>query len=120
MKAVIRALAAVVGGFGLSFVGLGVLWAGAGWMYQLLMFIPFLLLAFVITRTGDAGDRVFSLVLLGAAPIGWLLTRFRDKNDSHLMSILIVAGWVAGTLAGHALASMRGRRTSEASSAPGR
>jgi len=107
MRPVIRAMAAVIGGFALSFVGLGVLWIGVSWTYQLLMFIPFLLLAFVIARTGDAGDGLFALVIVGAAPIGWLITKFRDRNDSHLTSILVVCAWLAGAVAGAALGDRR-------------
>lgn len=88
---------ALVGGFALSFVGFGVLWAGAPWHYQLLMFFPFLLLAFAITRFG--GNTL--LVLLGAMPVGALLLQFRDKDNSHVMSFVVVGAWVAGTLIGH-------------------
>jgi hypothetical protein len=115
MRSAIRAVLALVGGFGLSFLALGVLWIGVGWMYQLLMTIPFLLLAFAITRSGDAGDRLSWLIVLGAAPIGWLLTLFRDKNDSHLMSLLVVCAWLAGTLAGMALGAKRRPRSGLAS-----
>jgi hypothetical protein len=110
MKHVVRAMLALAGGFALSFVGVGVLWIGTPWAYQMLMFIPFLLLAFAITVTSPAGDHAFLLVIAGAAPIGALLTLFRDRNDSHLMSILVVCAWLAGTLAGQQLAAMRLRR----------
>ncbi|MBI1397994.1 MAG: lysophosphatidic acid receptor [Betaproteobacteria bacterium] len=88
---------AMIGGFALSFVGLGVLWAGAPWHYQILMFFPFLLLAFSVTRFGTNALPV----LLGALPIGALLLQFRDKNNSHLMPFVIVGAWVVGILLGH-------------------
>ena len=53
-------------------------------------------MAFVIARFGTGA--LFTLV--GAAPIGMLLLQFRDKNDSHLMPILVVAVWVTAILAG--------------------
>lgn len=109
MKNVVRAIVALVGGFALSFLGLGVLWIGTPSPYQALMLIPFLLLAFAITWTGDVADRLFVLILVGAAPIGGVMTMFRDKNDSHLASILVVCTWLAGTLAGQQLAARRAR-----------
>jgi hypothetical protein len=90
---------ALLGGFALSFVGLGVLWAGAPWPYQALMFFPFLLLALAIKRFGG---RVVH-VLIGAIPIALLLVQFRDKEGSHLMPILVVIAWMLGMLLGHRL-----------------
>ena len=43
---------ALLGGFALSFVGLGVLWVGVPWTYQMLMFFPFLLLALAVMLLG--------------------------------------------------------------------
>lgn len=95
-----RGVIALGGGFGLSFLGLGLLWIGTPWPLQALMFVPFFLLAFGVTRTGK-DDRMFMLSLWGALPLGLIITLFRDKNDSHLMSILTVLAWLAGILAGH-------------------
>lgn len=105
MKKSLRAFFAAAGGFALSFLGMGTLWIGAAWHYQALMFLPFLLLAFAITRSGEPGDKLFMVVIYGAAPIGLLITQFRDSNDSHLMPILMVCAWLAGVLAGHCLAA---------------
>jgi hypothetical protein len=91
---------ALAGGLILSFIGLGVLWAGASWPYQFGMFIPFLVLAFILARRSLTA--AFS-VLAGAAPIAIILVQFRDNDDSHLMPILVVACWVVGTLLGHYL-----------------
>lgn len=107
----LRTLLAVGGGFGLSFLGLGSLWAGAAWHFQALMFFPFLLLAFAITRAAPPGDKVFLAVIYGASPIGLLLTMFRDSNDSHLMPILMVCAWLAGVVSGHWLAGKLSRRS---------
>ncbi|MGQ2978663.1 MAG: hypothetical protein ACT6Q9_03100 [Polaromonas sp.] len=103
-------LVAAGGGFGLSFLGLGTLWAGAAWHYQALMFFPFFVLAFALTRLGPSGDKLFLLVICGASPLGLLLTMFRDRNDSHLMPILMVCTWLFGVLSGHWLAGKLPRR----------
>jgi hypothetical protein len=105
---------AVGGGFILSFIGLGVLWIGTPWHYQALMFFPFLLLSFSVTRIRNARDNVFLLVLYGAMPIGALMVMFRDKNNSHLMPILMVCTWVAGILLGHYLAGKSSRKETQA------
>ncbi len=102
------------GGFILSFIGLGVLWIGTPWHYQALMFFPFLLLSFSVTRIRNARDNMFLPVLYGAMPIGALLLLFRDKNNSHLMPILMVCTWVAGTLLGHYLAGKYSRKETQA------
>lgn len=99
----LRAFFAVAAGVGLSFLGFGVLWAGAPWRYQALMFFPFLLATFAVTRTGASGDKTWLLVIYGAAPLAALLTLFRDRDDSHLMPILMVCSWAGGALAGHVL-----------------
>ena len=103
LKNTLRGVAAVAGGFGLSFLAFGLLWIGTPWHYQALMFLPFLLLAFAVSFTG-AQDRMFLLCALGALPLGSVLMLFRDKNDSHLMPILMVLAWLAGILAGHVAA----------------
>lgn len=115
MKESLRTLLAVAGGFGLSFLGLGTLWVGAAWHYQALMFLPFCLLAFAITRTGNPPDKAFMGVIYGAAPLGLLITQFRDSQDSHLMPILMASAWLAGILAGHHLAAKLPRRRGDAS-----
>ena len=107
MNKSLRTFIAFAGGFALSFIGLGALWAGAPWPHQALMFFPFFLLAYALARTGEPGDKPFVLIIGGASPLGLILTMFRDKNDSHLMPILIVCSWLAGILTGHLLAARR-------------
>lgn len=95
--------AAIAGGFVLSFLGFGLLWVGTPWEYQLLMVLPFLALSFAVTRIGSAGEQDCLLIVCGALPLGTVIPMFRDQNDSHAMSILIVCGWAAGIAAGYYL-----------------
>jgi len=95
--------AAIAGGFVLSFLGFGLLWVGTPWEYQLLMVLPFLALSFAVTRIGSAGEQGCLLIVCGALPLGTVIPMFRDQNDSHAMSILIVCGWAAGIAAGYYL-----------------
>lgn len=97
MPSVISALA---GGLILSFIGFGLLWAGASWPYQFGMLVPFLVLAFFLARRSLVAAYG---VLAGAAPIAIIIVQFRDNDNSHLMPVLVVAGWIAGTLLGHFL-----------------
>jgi len=99
-------LLALVGGFLLSFLGFGLLWSGIPWHFQLLMFFPFLLLAWAISRWNDGTVDGCISILLGAAPLGILITRFRDNNDSHLMPVLMVVSWLIGVAAGYFLAKI--------------
>lgn len=99
-------VAALLGGFILSFLGLGVLWAGAPWPYQMLMFFPFLLLALAVRRFGGSG----LYVLIGAIPVASMLVQFRDKDNSHLMPVLVVIAWGLGTLLGHYFGGRLSRR----------
>jgi hypothetical protein len=98
------ALALMVG-FALSFAGFGVLWTGTPWHYQCLMFFPFLFLSFAVTRFSSNGAW---FIWVGAMPIGLLLLQFRDKNDSHLASYLVVGTWIIGTLTGRYLGCRSG------------
>jgi hypothetical protein len=105
------AIAAVGGGFALSLIGFGLLWIGTPWHYQMLMFLPFLLLSWAVTRTlKEKGMYALVLIAGGAGPIGAIIPLFRDKNDSHLMSILIVCAWVGGMLVGYYLGRQRRSR----------
>lgn len=99
-------LLALIGGFFLSFLGFGLLWSGIPWHFQLLMFFPFLLLAWAISRWNQGFVDGCILIVLGAAPLGTLIMRFRDNNDSHLMSVLIVVSWLIGIAAGYFLAKL--------------
>jgi hypothetical protein len=109
LKNTLRGIGAVGGGFGLSFLAFGLLWIGTPWHFQALMSVPFLLLAFAVSYTGE-DDRMFLLCALGALPLGSVLMLFRDKNDSHLMPILMVLAWLAGIVAGHFAARTIRRR----------
>lgn len=102
-KPMVLGLAAIAGGFALSFLGFGLLWVGTPWAYQLLMGLPFLALSFAVTRAGSPGNQGWMLIVCGAMPLGMVIPMFRDKNDSHAMSILIVCGWAAGIAAGYYL-----------------
>lgn len=93
----------VVGGFAFSFAGVGLLWIGVPWTSQALMFLPFLLLAFALAKAG--GPAIPLSIVYGALPLAMLMMMFRDRNDSHLMPVLIVAAWLAGILGGRALAA---------------
>lgn len=104
-------LVALAGGFILSFVALGALWIGTPWHYQALMLFPFLALSFAMARAGGAnGNGLLLLVIVGALPIGALVSLFRDKDGSHLMPILMVGAWVAGAWLGRYLARMPSER----------
>lgn len=95
-----RAALAMAGGAALSFFGMGILWIGTPWPLQALMFFPFLGLTAILTRT-DPEKRSWALeAIAGAGPLGLLLMRFRDANDSHLKPILIVCAWAAGAWLG--------------------
>lgn len=96
---------ALAGGFALSFIGLGILWVGIGWSYQCLMLLPFALLAYSVRRMRGQG----LMVLAGAFPIAALLVQFRDQNDSHLTSYLVVLSWCAGAWLGNFSARRAGQ-----------
>lgn len=99
-------LLALIGGFFLSFLSFGLLWSGIPWHFQLLMIFPFLLLAWVVSRWNQGAIDGCVYIVLSAAPLGILITQFRDNNDSHLMPILIVVGWLMGITAGYFVAGM--------------
>ncbi len=100
-------LCALVNGFLLSFLGFGLLWSGISWYMQLVMALPFLLLSYAVYRWSKGVLGICVFILLGAAPLGVLITRFRDTNDSHLMPTLVVLSWVLGMLAGCYLGYLR-------------
>ena len=106
-KPMVLGLSAIAGGFALSFLGFGLLWVGAPWAYQALMFFPFLVLSFAVTRIGRAGNRTCVFIICGASPLGMVVLGFRDSNDSHVMSVLMVCGWAAGIAAGYYLGKKR-------------
>jgi hypothetical protein len=106
-------LLALIGGFLLSFIGFGALWSGISWNYQLLMFLPFLLLSFALTRWNKGRLDSCILIISGAAPLGTLIAQFRDNNDSHLMPILVVLSWLIGIISGYFLEKITGSNSSE-------
>lgn len=93
-------LSALVSGFLLSFLGFGLLWSGISWYTQLVMILPFLLLSYAVYRWSKGTLGICAFILLGAAPLGILITRFCDTNDSHLMPMLVVLSWILGISAG--------------------
>jgi hypothetical protein len=105
-KEVLIILLALAGGFLLSFLGFGLLWSGISWPMQLIMIVPFFLLSYGLCRWSSNANLSCIFIFIGAAPLGLLITRFRDTNDSHLMPILIVSGWMIGILAGFYIARL--------------
>ncbi len=95
--------AGLCAGVGLSFFAFGLLWVGAAWPWQFLMAAPFALAGYLAQRFGGSALPV----LAGLFPLGALVVQARDKNDSHAMSIALVAAWVLGTLLGAYLARRR-------------
>lgn len=91
---------ALVGGFLLSFMGFGILWSGIPWIIQIFMFLPFMLLSYAVFRWSNGSLSICVFILFGAAPLGVLMTQFRDTNGSHLMPTLMVLSWIIGILAG--------------------
>ena len=102
-KEVMMILMVLVSGFLLSFIGFGILWSGIAWHYQMLMFFPFLGLSWIVFRWRKGALDACVSLCLGAAPVGILMTQFRDTNGSHLMPILVVLTWILGVLGGYFL-----------------
>ena len=100
-KAMLINLAALIGGFLLSFLGFGLLWSGIPWHVQLIMILPFLLLSYAVFRWSKGSIGSCAFIFVGAAPLGILISQFRDTNGSHLMPILVVFSWIIGILAGY-------------------
>ena len=99
-KNILIILFALAGGFLLSFLGFGLLWSGIPWHFQLIMAAPFLLLSYVVFRWSKGNIGFCAFALIGAAPLGMLMTQFRDTNGSHLMPVLVVVSWLLGSIAG--------------------
>ena len=84
--------------FALSFLGLGFLWIGklGG---EAIVAALYLWLAYSVSHL--RGKRIALMTVAApAVPIAALLVQFRDSNDSHLVSIAIVLGWLAGITLG--------------------
>ncbi|WP_090721028.1 lysophosphatidic acid receptor [Nitrosomonas sp. Nm166] len=114
-KKILIILLALIGGFLLSFLGLGLLWSGIPWHYQVLMFFPFFLLSFALSRWSAGAITACIFILCGAAPLGALMVQFRDINNSHLMTSLIVLSWLIGIASGYFLAKVLLNSRSESS-----
>ncbi len=100
-KAILIILVALIGGFLLSFLGFGLLWSGIPWHVQLIMILPFLLLSHAVFRWSKGSIGSCAFILIGTAPLGILISQFRDTNGSHLMPILVVFSWIIGIFAGY-------------------
>lgn len=83
----------------LSFGAFGLLWVGTPWPYQFLMFAPLFLVALGAGRFGGSALPV----LAGVAPMAMLFVRFRDRDGSHLVPVLLVSSWAVAILLGHYL-----------------
>jgi hypothetical protein len=89
----------IAGSFAVSFLGLGLLWIGLPFPVQAVISLVFLLLAYGLGRfLKNIGTTLTTFA--GAAPIGLLITQFRDQNDSHLKPVLLVLGWALGMFLG--------------------
>ena len=101
---------ALVAGFALSFLGVGLLWIAMAWTVQALMLVPFAVLTFGLARWSGHARQVAGMVVLGMLPLGALLTQFRNREGSHLAPTVVVLAWVAGV----ALGAWLGRRAKPA------
>lgn len=98
---------AVVLAFVLSVLGFGLLALAMSWTVQLAMLVPFALAAYGLGRRTRAARQVAWSMLGGAAPLGLLFVQFRNAEGSHLMPVLVVLAWAAGTVLGAWLAARR-------------
>lgn len=81
----------------LSFLNLGILWAGVNQWLQSLVALAFLVVSYFVTKS-KKGLSLY--MLIGAAPLYGLLVQFRDQNGSHLLGITISASSVVALLIG--------------------
>ncbi len=114
-KTILILIMALIGGFLLSFLGFGLLWSGIPWHYQVLMFFPFFLLSFAITRWSGGMIAACIFILCGVTPLGALMIQFRDTNDSHLLPFLMVLSWLIGIVSGYFWAKLSLDSRSESS-----
>ncbi len=101
--------AGVCAGLGLSFLALGLLWIGTPWHVQFLMTAPFVLAGYVTKHFGGSTIPV----LAGLFPLGAVVVQFREKNESHAISIALVSAWVVATVGGAFLAQRAKYRAKE-------
>lgn len=81
-------------GFGLSFISLGILWAGVDQWLQAVITLLFFISGYFLSRYKNAVNGI----LLGAVPIGGMLLLFRNKEGSHLLGMTIVISWFVALL----------------------
>ena len=96
----IALLLGIVFGFALSFLGYGLMWIGLNPALQGLNAFLFLALAYGVGRATRSYPATCLAVAAGAFPVAALLTQFRDKNDSHLVGILLAGSWIMGIALG--------------------
>lgn len=100
MRSTIISLVVLMLAGALSFLSIGVLWAGVNQWLQLVVTFLFFGLSFFSARNQQNASATIIPILCGASPIGAILTMFRDKEGSHLLGISIVCSWAIATLAG--------------------
>lgn len=99
----------LAGGALLSFLLLGLLWIGQPVYLQALAGISlFCLVGFGVGFGSRRFLAAFLMLMLGAAPLGGVITAFRDPEGSHVKFVGLVLGWIAGALLGAWLGAKRG------------
>jgi hypothetical protein len=92
-------LAILLGGV-LSFLSIGLIWTGINQWSQAVITLLFFGLSFFASKKTQFDPRVLGAILIGAAPLGGIVTLFRDKNNSHLLGFAIVASWIIASYLG--------------------
>lgn len=101
-KGLLIALAALGGGFLLSFLGFGLLWSGVAWAVQMVLALLFFTaLSYGLSRWSQGAILPEVLLVIGALPLGLLMMQFRDTNGSHLLPVTVVLSWLLGIAAGY-------------------
>jgi hypothetical protein len=90
-------------GFGFSFLGVGLLWIAVPLYAQAGLGGLFALAGYILARSAKNFSTAAASLAVGASPLALLLVQFRDKENSHLVPILLVAGWYAGLAIGAGL-----------------
>ncbi len=90
----------------LSFLNLGILWAGVNQWIQSTVALAFFLVSYYVTKNKKSQS---FYMLLGTAPLYALLVQFRDQNGSHLLGITIIASSALALLLGMWLGHRRSR-----------
>ena len=101
-KGLLIALAALGGGFLLSFLGFGLLWSGISWAVQMVLALLFFTaVSYGLSRWSHGAILPELLLVIGALPLGLLMMQFRDTSGSHLLPVLVVLSWLLGIAAGY-------------------